>query len=92
MKITDNSKAVLTAIGEKIDKSLKDIPGEIVAEARRNAPVKTGRLRDSIKGQVDNRRVIIGSTVPYGPAMEVKRPHLRPAIHSKLGMIKRKFQ
>jgi len=90
--VTDNSNAVLKAISDKIDGRLPEIRDEIVTEARRNAPVKTGTLRDSIKGQVDNRRVVIGSTVPYGPAMEVKRPHLRPAIHSKLGMIKRKFQ
>jgi len=92
VRIIDNSSAVLRAINDKIDKRLAEIPGEIVQEAKSNAPVKTGTLRESITAEVENRRVVIGSTVPYGPAAEIRKPHLRPAIHSKLDMIKRKFQ
>ena len=92
MRIIDNSSAVLRAINDKIDKRLAEIPGEIVKEAKNQAPVKSGKLRDSIKGEVIDRKVVVGSTVPYGPAAEIRKPHLRPAIHGKLNMIKRKFQ
>ncbi len=37
------------------------------------------------------RKVVVGSTVPYGPKMEVHKPHLRPALHGSKAEIKRIF-
>lgn len=45
----------------------------VVADAKRNAPVKTGHLRNSIIHEVDgdNLVAVVGSNVEYAPYQEV---------------------
>lgn len=43
---------------------------EIMAKARAKAPVKTGKLRDSISYEVRKNQLIVGPHVPYAPYME----------------------
>lgn len=62
---------------------------EIVEEAKVNAPVKTGNLRDSIHYDVDGETVKVGSDVPYAAYVEFgtfkmePQPYLRPAVLAK---------
>jgi HK97 gp10 family phage protein len=50
---------VLTSMGESI-----------VARAKAAAPVKTGKLKESIAYQVRGNKLVAGPTVPYAPYME----------------------
>ena len=48
----------------------------LVEEARRRAPVRTGRLRRSIIARLQGGRVLVGPTVPYAAYVEFGvRPH-----------------
>ncbi len=65
----------------------------IAGEARANAPVLTGELRDSIEGQMDGSEgeVVVGAE--HGPAIEFgssrrpATPYLRPAYENNSGTI-----
>ncbi len=77
-EVDSAAKAYMRKIGQKL-----------VKKAKEKCPVKTGRLRDSIRiMKVDEDTVIVGSNVEY--ALEVERgtskraakPFLRPALYS----------
>lgn len=91
MKITDNTPALLAAIGTKIEDCLGQVGDIIVPPAKAGAPFRTGTLRRSIHAEVTKNKLTVGSTVPYGPAMEIHQPHLRPALHGKMPAVKRIF-
>lgn len=56
--------------GERMKRALA-AAGEIVSsDAKANAPVKTGRLRQSIVSIVEGNEAIIGPTVNYGTYVE----------------------
>lgn len=92
VRIKDNTAAVLKAIDDKIEASLGQAGAIVIPPAKAGAPFKTGALRASIHAEVTKDKVIIGSTVPYGPAMEIHQPHLRPALHGKRGAIRKVFE
>lgn len=91
MLLKDNTPALLSAIDDKIEDCLVQVGEIVVPPAKAAAPFKTGALRDSIHAEVEERKVTIGSTVPYGPAMEIHQPHLRPALHGSMNRIRRIF-
>lgn len=72
--ITDLAKDLAEISG----KSPEEITGnifqtlgeEIVGKARARAPVRTGKLRDSISYQIVGNQLIVSPTVPYAPYME----------------------
>ncbi len=55
-----------------IDKALKKSAIIVEADAKRNAPIKTGRLRSSITHQVNLRKqeAKVGTNVKYAPYIE----------------------
>ena len=59
---------------------LVDIGKKIEADAKALAPVDTGRLRDSIKAEVNGQEVTVGSDVKYAPIQEVRKHFLEQAI------------
>jgi HK97 gp10 family phage protein len=75
--------------------------GEIVSsKAKLNAPVDTGRLRNSIDYETNIKQVIVGANTEYAPAVELgtsyqrEQPYLEPAARQsgkdieKLGQMK----
>lgn len=50
----------------------------VVAEARRRAPVRTGRLRNSIRAKVTAAEVVVGSDVPYAVYQDQGTRYIRP--------------
>lgn len=76
------SGGAFSGLGEALRKAAREAGEAAAAEAKRLAPVKTGRLRDSIGFTVateENGSVaaVIGTDVPYAAAQELgtaKRP------------------
>jgi len=59
--------------------------GERLAELmREKAPVRTGRLRQSIMVRLEKDKVAVGPTVPYAPYVEYgTKPHIIRPVHAK---------
>lgn len=82
------------AVTQNLEEAAEEIGLRILADARRNAPVDTGRLRASI--EQETRRVtdhavkaLVGSNVDYAPVQEIQQPYLRPAVEQNKGVILR---
>lgn len=71
IQITDNSPAVLAELRNRIPLVLDEM-GEIVeGYAKNDAPVDTGRLRNSITHQTEGNDEYIGTNVEYAPYVEL---------------------
>ena len=87
VKITDNSDEFAKALPEQIEQALTAIGLTAESYAKRDCPVDTGRLRNSITNAVEvgERSVYIGSNVEYAAFVELgtsrmkARPYLKPA-------------
>ena len=87
VKITDNSGEFLDALPEQIEQALIAIGLTAESYAKRDCPVDTGRLRNSITNAVEvgEQSVYIGSNVEYAAFVELgtsrmkARPYLKPA-------------
>lgn len=87
VKITDNSDKFLDALPEQIEQALTAIGLTAESYAKRDCPVDTGRLRNSITNAVETSEhsVYIGSNVEYAVFVELgtsrmkARPYLKPA-------------
>ena len=71
---------------KNLDRMTEMIAREIEAEAKRNAPVRTGRLRASIRTvKRGDAHYTVGTNVHYAPYVEfgtrkmAAKPYLRPA-------------
>jgi len=84
---TQSLKTLAASLKGYVDEALKHAAELCVAEAKRLAPVRTGRLRDSIRIlEQGEGYVIVGSDVEYAPYVEygtyrmAPRSFLRPAV------------
>lgn len=87
VKITDNSKQVLSKMEQAVARGLEmcGLVGEGYAKLK--CPVYTGRLRNSISHAYDegSKKAYIGTNTSYGPYVELgtrkqkAQPFLRPA-------------
>lgn len=85
--IKDNSGEFLKALPEQIEQALTAIGLTAESYAKRDCPVDTGRLRNSITHAVEagEQAVYIGSNVEYAAFVELgtsrmkARPYLKPA-------------
>lgn len=67
----DNSKEVLTALEKAIEQGLEAIGLSAEGYAKKETPVDTGRLRNSISHAVDDKAAYIGTNVEYAPYVEL---------------------
>jgi len=64
---------------------LKDVTEQVAADAKTDAPVKTGKLRDSIITEVQAKQGLVkvmkfyGLFIEYGTKKMAAKPFLRPA-------------
>ena len=79
MSITtkDNTKEVLSALDNAIERGLEAIGLTAEGYAKENTPVDTGRLRNSISHAVEDDAVYIGSNVEYAPYVELGSPTVK---------------
>ena len=61
----DNSKQILSALEKGIKNGLEAIGLTAETYAKKETPVDTGRLRNSISHSVDGEAAYIGSNVEY---------------------------
>lgn len=74
--MTDNSKEVLSAFKSQIENGLEAVGITAERYAKNDTPVDTGKLRNSIAHDHDEKSVIIGTNVEYGIIVEtMNRPH-----------------
>lgn len=74
IKITDNSKEVLSAFERQIGLALSSIGQTAEGYAKEECPVDTGRLRNSISNAVaeNEKAVYIGTNVEYAQWVEFR--------------------
>ncbi len=93
----DRLRELQEQAGENLEAAAEEISLRIMADARRNVNVDTGRLRASIDQEVERItehtvRAIVGSNVEYAPFQEVLHPYLRPAIQDNADWIRQRIE
>ena len=71
IKFTDNSPLFLEAMKEAKERALWAIGARAETYAKKETPVDTGRLRNSISHAVKGDAAYVGTNVEYGPYVEV---------------------
>ena len=74
-----NKKLVLDSLNERVEMALIAIGMSAETFAKRDCPVDTGRLRNSIANDHDNRSVVIGTNVEYAIYQELGTSKMRAA-------------
>lgn len=69
--IKDNTKQVLSALEKAKKQGLEVIGMTAEGHAKKNTPVDTGRLRNSITHTADSNAAYIGTNVEYAPYVEL---------------------
>lgn len=87
-------KELQQSVESNLETAMKEISLRVMADAKRNAPVDTGRLRASIDQDVERVtehtvRALVGSNVEYAPYQEIINPYLRPAFEQHRDTIRR---
>ena len=67
----DNTKEVLSAMESAFERGLEAIGMTAEGHAKKNTPVDTGRLRNSIAHAVEDKAAYIGTNVEYAPYVEL---------------------
>ena len=67
----DNTEPVLSAMEKAIERGLEAIGLTAEGHAKKETPVDTGRLRNSISHAVEDRAAYIGTNVEYAPYVEL---------------------
>lgn len=67
----DNSKSVLDALQRAKKRGLEAIGLTAEGHAKKNTPVDTGRLRNSVSHATDDEAAYIGTNVEYAPYVEL---------------------
>jgi phage gpG-like protein len=67
VKFTDNSDKVLDEFDDAIEVALEEIGLTAEGYAKKECPVDTGRLRNSISHDVKEKTAYIGTNVEYAP-------------------------
>ena len=67
----DNTDEVLAALGKAKSRGLEAIGLTSEGHAKKETPVDTGRLRNSISHETDDDAAYIGTNVEYAPYVEL---------------------
>ena len=73
----DNSEQVLSAMEKAIKNGLEAIGLTAEGHAKKETPVDTGRLRNSINHATDDEAAYIGTNVEYAPYVELGSPTIK---------------
>lgn len=79
------------ALDAAITEMLYGLVEDVADDARRNAPVETGELQDSIHGEVVGTEGRVSATADHAAYVELgtsempAQPYLRPAVYKKRG-------
>ena len=73
----DNTDEVLSALEKAKKRGLEAIGLVAEGHAKKETPVDTGRLRNSISHATDDEAAYIGTNVEYGPYVELGSPTIK---------------
>ena len=73
----DNTDEVLSALKRAKKRGLEAIGLTAEGYAKKDTPVDTGRLRNSISHATDDEAAYIGTNVEYGPYVELGSPTIK---------------
>ena len=73
----DNTQEVLSALEKAKKRGLEAIGLVAEGHAKKETPVDTGRLRNSISHATDDEAAYIGTNVEYGPYVELGSPTIK---------------
>ena len=73
----DNTDEVLAALGRAKKRWLEAIGLTAEGHAKKETPVDTGRLRNSISHATDDEAAYIGTNVEYAPYVELGSPTIK---------------
>jgi HK97 gp10 family phage protein len=92
-KVTWKGDNFLRDMEDATEAAMEEAGSLFVAEAQRYCPVDTGKLRDSIRSEVEGLEMFAGSDLDYSVPVELgtrrapPQPYLRPAFDSVLPMV-----
>lgn len=95
IRITDNSDLVGEEFEQAVERALTRIGLQAETYAKRECPVDTGNLRNSITNAVDDKSAYVGTNVEYAPYVELgtsrakAQPFLKPAATEHTDVYKR---
>ena len=98
IRITDNSGLVGEEFEQAVERALTRIGLQAETYAKRECPVDTGNLRDSITNAVDDKSAYVGTNVEYAPYVELgtsrakAQPFIKPAATEHSDVYKRIVQ
>ena len=75
-----DTSVTLEQIEAAIQAGLVDVCKKLEQDAKAAAPVRTGKLRDSIYASVSDKEVTVGSDLLYAPIQEVRKHFLEQAV------------
>lgn len=83
IRFDDNGLTERLRAGLNLRGPMQRAVNRIVARAKANAPVRTGRLRRSIAGRVEDngRRGVIRPSAPYWPYVEFGTRYMQPRYY-----------
>lgn len=77
IEFRDNSKEVISFFDKAKHRALEAIGLTAEGHAKKNCPVDTGRLRNSISHATDDDAAYIGTNVEYAPYVELGSPTIK---------------
>lgn len=98
IRITDNSDLVGEEFEQACERALTRIGLQAETYAKRECPVDTGNLRNSITNAVDDKSAYVGTNVEYAPYVELgtsrakAQPFIKPAATEHSDVYKRIVQ
>lgn len=98
IRITDNSDLVGEEFQQACERALTRIGLQAETYAKRECPVDTGNLRNSITNAVDDKSAYVGTNVEYAPYVELgtsrakAQPFIKPAATEHSDVYKRIVQ
>lgn len=98
IRITDNSDLVGEEFQQAVERALTRIGLQAETYAKRECPVDTGNLRNSITNAADDKSAYVGTNVEYAPYVELgtsrakAQPFIKPAATGHSDVYKRIVQ
>lgn len=89
-----NIDGAMAIIEQKINQRMSEVGSSLESTVKGVAPVRTGRLRDSVghKDDASDYSTTIYAGVDYAQYVEYRKPFMKPAVDKQKSNITKMFQ